>query len=222
MRTLKILVLSATSVALASAATAQALTTEQVQAAVDRGLKSKPSEIGLTFKVSQFNNAKAFTRSAFKRFRSRGLDDSHGLEEFGLAVYTPLAWIERYAATAASQLRPFSSADVTDEMKRPVLRVFVKPNARHIVLRDLDRRSVLQSLGEGRPFFEIINFGLQWEKDIVGDRMLFEFPLEEVRKLQVPGDGGFYIRVEITPGQFEEFEVKKKHLDRLPMGNPIL
>lgn len=222
MRTLKILVLSAIFVGLASAAIAQALTAEQVQAAITRGLKSKPSEIGLAFKITDFNNAKAFTRSAFKRFRSRGLDDSHGLEEFGLAVYTPLAWIERYAATAASQLRPFSSADVTDEMKRPVLRIFVKPNAHHIVLRDLDKRSALQSLGEKRPFFEPIHFRPRLEKDIVGSIKLFEFSLEEVRKLQVSGDGSFYIRVEITPGQFEEFEVKKKHLEKLPMENPTL
>lgn len=200
-----------------SMATSQTLTSNQIHSAIERGLKSKPSEIGLAFKVSEFNNAKAFTRSAFKRFRSHGLESQHGLEEFGLAVYTPLAWIERATAIAASQLRPFSTNDVTDDMRRPILRIFVKPNAQHIVLRDTNKQSTLQSIDGKRPFLEAINFGPQWEADIVGNIILFEFPLEEVRKLQIPGNGSFYIRVEVTPGQFEQFEVKKKHLDRLPL-----
>lgn len=200
-----------------STATSQTLTPDQIQTAIERGLKSRQSEIGLFFKITQINNARALIRGMTKSFRSRGLDSNHGLEEFGLSVYTPLAWIERQAAKIAGQLRPFSTADVTDEMKRPVLRVFVKPNAQHIVLRDLDKQAVLQSISGKQPFFEPINFGLQWQTDIVGDIMLFEFSLEEVRKLQVPGDGGFYIRVEIGTEQFEEFEVKKKHLKKLPM-----
>lgn len=211
MRTLKILVLSAF-LAAATAVTiaAQTLTLEQFQAAIERGLKSRPSEIGLDFKTTKFNSGKAVLRSFVRSHLSHGLDSRHGLENFGVVMYTPLAWVERQAAIAASRDLPFVIGNVTDEMRRPVLRVYVKPLAQHTLLRD-DNKASVQPLAPGKQLSEFINFGRQVEFNMT----YFEFELNDVARLKALG--GFHIRVEIRPGQFEEFEVKKKHLDRLPL-----
>jgi hypothetical protein len=51
-----------------------------------------------------------------------------GQSGYSIVVYTPLKWIEYQAAVAHRQLRPFSYAAVTPQMREPILRVMAYPS----------------------------------------------------------------------------------------------
>ena len=100
----------------AASATYRTLNDSEVAAAVLRGSHETPSRIGLTLL-----DMETFSISGL-------LCKECGQSGYSIVVYTPLKWIEYEAAVAHRQLRPFSYAYVTSEMREPILRVMAYPS----------------------------------------------------------------------------------------------
>lgn len=125
------------------------LTDAQVNAAIESAGRGKRHHIGLTLNDVQ---TAIFSGMACQTCRTSG---------YTITIYTPEMWIEQQAANAAREMRPFSAADVTDEMRQPDLRIEALPStADHItgsglawsssvhrvVLSDTSRNVIIQPL----------------------------------------------------------------------------
>jgi hypothetical protein len=84
-----------------------------------------------------------------------------GQSGYHVTIYTPVKWIEFQSAMAHRELRPFSYADVTAEMREPILRVRALPskanyitgqglslssNVTRVVLADHTKQEIIQPL----------------------------------------------------------------------------
>ena len=90
------------------------MTDDQIQAAIARGNKKKPENIGLTMTDVATGD--------FSGMECRNCGQTY----FSVTVYTPLQWIEATAATAKATNKQFTLADVTEAMREPVLHVVSK------------------------------------------------------------------------------------------------
>jgi hypothetical protein len=140
---------------------------------------------------------------------------------FSVRVYTPKTWVEQLASNAAKEYRPFTVADITEEMLEPVLRVIVYPDkptsvgfgstngtssAEHVVLRDENKKTVVQPISK-EPFSDRADY----------QGVVAKFSLDSVREVRGPkGDKEFLIVVVGAATKEKEFKVKEKHFERLP------
>jgi hypothetical protein len=163
---------------------------------------------------------------------STGGDGLHLREGFNLLasgfvvdIWTPQTWIRHQAAIAAKEMRPFGEADVTPEMRQRVWRVEVAPSTpdkitqpengssvSHVVFRTKDKSIVVQPLTKETTTDTVQNAmgaALSYEG------MSLTFPDADVRELWGPKqDKQFWITV-IGDNETYDFEIKKKHFERL-------
>lgn len=144
---------------------------------------------------------------------------------FRVAVYSPIAWIRHLKAQAQKEMRPFTLADVTEDMRADVWRLKVSPSVprkmndtlgassvSHAVLRNQNKTVVIQPLTK-EPFAETV-------QSMGGAHLTYEgmdltFPGEAVRALWGPQqDQEFWISV-VGPDRKYDFEVKDKYFDKL-------
>jgi hypothetical protein len=197
--------------AFAIPAQAQQLTQTEIAAAISEGARTKPTDIGLVMTA----------KPSFKeRLALAAIDTFGGGAEFwtgfAMAVYTPASWIQLSSARAAARFETLENA--TGDMKKPVLRIFLKPNANsRAVIRDTAKTAVLRPL-VSRACTGTIQFG----NEVSNDCVELHFDLAAVRKLQ-DAKGEFLINVQVMgqdgDRQVEmqrDFQVKGKHLNDLP------
>jgi hypothetical protein len=96
----------------AQAAPAAVLTDAQVQRAIDRGTKQPTDKIGLSLDVT--DRIEGFLTCV----------DCDNIE-YMATVYTPPQWIELKAALAEAAHRTYTPADVSADLRKPVLHVNV-------------------------------------------------------------------------------------------------
>jgi hypothetical protein len=184
--------------------------------AIRIGLKDKGHLTGLSLTPS-FGDV-------FSASLANGKNASSG---FSLRIYTPMTWVEQLAADAAKEYRPFTIADVTDEMLEPVLRVIVYPDkpttltaagtrtassVEHVVLRNKSK-VVVQPISK-EPFTDTASSAL---RDMAYQGITATFSLDAVRELRGSRDDQEFSVIVIGEGAREkEFVVKAKHFERLP------
>ena len=152
-----------------------------------------------------------------RRFGS-ALSQGQSVSGFSVRVYTAKQWLELLAANAKYEMRPFTVADLTPEMKQKRLYVIAHPstpdllngknmavasNVQRIVLEEGASRAVVQPLDQETTAVRL-NSALR-SADFQG--MSASFPQPDVTK-------PFHIVV-IGDADKKEFEVKDKHLSRL-------
>jgi hypothetical protein len=205
----------------ASSAQAQRaeLTDKDIDDAIAIGLKAKGGEQGLELREGGF-------------LRSTGAATTTG---FVVVIYTPTTWVRQAASDAAKQYKAFTRADVTDDMRAPILRVIVHadtplemtPNARyraasveHVVLQDRKRTTAIQPLSL-QPFEATVSNAL-------GARETFQsqhatFSLAALQTLRGSADAEFVVTVVGSGADSlgrarneKHFDVKRSELKRLP------
>ena len=206
------------------AADTSTLTPSEIQAAIDTGAKIKPEKIGQVFSVSGLG-WKELTGSLANSFLGGLGGDGAGTlwDQFVMVAYAPSTWIQVHAAAAKTSYKKFDIDDVTPDMRRQVLRVFVRTNKhtpKIVVLRGENGAVVEPTGGEGQPCTELIQFG---DKGL-GRAIQFEFPLGKLRGAQNE-KGEFVLTVQLY-GSYasdrsnvgmsdRDFKVEQKHLRKL-------
>jgi len=190
---------------LAMPAAAQQLTSSEIQAAIAAGADKKPGDIGLFLE----NNGGAFRASLPMK----------------LVIFSPSEWIELVSAKAAQRFQNLTASGVSSEMSRPVLRVVAAPGSSIsvLVVRNTSKNQVVQPISE-EFCSEAMNFGGGFLGTVSPDCKIFVFPLQDVQNLR-DEDGEFLITLRAVGSAFgtgapseinKDFEVKRKHLNKLP------
>lgn len=194
-------------------AQAQTMSDEAVATAVERGNKTTPDRVGLVLTPSGFG---------LKDFVGGGISlnplnsNANPWDGFAVVLFTPQTWVEQAAAKAKAVYKPFSINDVTDDMRRPVLRIFSKQGyVERIVIRSADKASAIQLSASITCPDDAIYFGNNGGSlECRG----FEFSMDEVRKIQsLDKNKELLVTVILIQAAGErDFKVQKKHLKRLP------
>jgi len=193
------------------------LTDQQVATAIERGRQIEPKDACVTVKESAakkfgLGTLKSFTRTMVNPANLGTRDVSDDLEA---QICTPEAHIEYQAAQARAEHRKFSIKDVSSDMRRPVIRVMVKPFAQSVVLRkNKDDDNGVAGRIANQATWQNFTGGLPTAS--------FEFELDEVRELTT---SEFIVSVSMvgmtTDGRqssaTRDFKVKREQLARLPM-----
>ena len=137
---------------------------------------------------------------------------------FSVVVFTPLAWIAEQASEATEEGRNFTTADVTPDMLRPVLRVWAIPGTKpdtgpnydlnvgsvaNVVITDASRKDKLDPTNRQAFTYE----GMRAQS--------VEFPMERVNQIREK-NREFVIIVIGANGKGKAFKVKKKYFSELP------
>ena len=195
---------------------------EAIRQAIAEGLKSKGAFHGLQLQ----EGGKTFMRGMEALSGDNGTASSTG---FRVHIYTPITWIRQLASDAAKEFRPFTVEDVREEDKAPILRVVVYPDqartvtakgvagtssVQHVVLRDSAKKTVIQPTSKD-AFSEVSKNAMGGAEQYEGIRV--EFPLDGLRELRgEKGDGEFILTVVGQTRNERNFEIKKKHFERMP------
>ncbi len=142
---------------------------------------------------------------------------------YRLILYTPLSWIAHLAETATDEGKALSAAEIGNQDRAPLLRVFASPSAPtlgssrdrsssvlQVGLLDERRRSSLQPQAT-RPF-TTRHRGLLGSGALRGLEATFR--LSDLETLRGGAGREFFVRVEGT-GYTKDFKIKRKHLNRL-------
>jgi hypothetical protein len=137
--------------------TSRVLNESEITAAIEKGSREHLRNIGLTLLDVQ---TALLSGIACKTCQESG---------YTVKVFTPLKWIEFQAASAKRELLPFSMADVTPEMREPLLRVIAEPSkavyingtglagassVHRVVLADRNKQNLVQPLTNERGSVE--------------------------------------------------------------------
>ena len=192
-----------------------ALTDESIAASISKGMNEKPSQVGLHLDDvgSRFAAAMDKTGNA-----SLGFD---------LYLYTPSTCIEYQAAETHHLMKVFKAADLTEDMKRDVIRIMVhantpqsvnrtgmrnSSNVDHVVMQDLARKEVIQPTAEIQSD-EMVASAVSSQFTMHGQ--VVEFAADDVKKIRgANGDAEFFVTV-IGDKQKKDFKVKAKHFSKL-------
>jgi hypothetical protein len=191
-----------------------ALSDSQIAEALALGGKEKGQQQGLVIRDSEQGFANALSTSP----------GSHN--GFELRIYTPARWIRQLAANAAKEYRTLGVADISEEDRRQILRVFVEPDtpthvsaagvrfarsAQHVVLKNEQKTFVVQPISKEDVSQEVSN-AMGGRASFSGLRTSFDMnDLREVRGK----DGEFFVVVIGDKGSEREFKIKDKHFKRL-------
>jgi hypothetical protein len=139
---------------------------------------------------------------------------------YTVRIFTPLKWIEFQAAEAQKELKPFSMADVTPEMRQPLLRVLAQPSkaayingtglagassVHRVVLADKNKGNIVQPLTNERGAVED-NSAL---RSITYSNAFATFPLSAVDGIRGDDNGEFFVVV-VGDKQNKYFKVKTR------------
>lgn len=206
-----VLVATISAACLSAMAQAQMVSGELVIAAVERGNDTNPEDVGVVLGGGVgVNTFFRMTNDAWADLRVR--------------VYTPETWIEHSVATAKAKYETFTAANVTEDMRRPVLRVTVnRLYVERIVIRSADKKTAIQPAAPvpctpGAPSLPGVYDTIRFDPACKG----FEFPLDEVRKIQSTEKSGEFlvtvvlIKDSIVGRTDRDFKVQRKHLEKLP------
>ena len=144
---------------------------------------------------------------------------------YRITLYTPRSWVAHLVETAGANGEALSAAEIPEEDRAPLLRVFASPSAPtvgssrdrsssvlQVTLLDERRRGSLHP-HEMRPVStrhrELLGSG-----SLTG--MQATFWLSDLEVLRGGADREFFVRVEGT-GYSKDFKIKRKHFDRLPL-----
>jgi hypothetical protein len=197
----------------AQSSSSPSLTPDQIRAALTRGYENPGREHGQAIEDLASSWFSALGQYAASQNQLRP-GDQVAASGFRIVLYTPYTWIAREASTSQ---RRISEDEVTEDMLRPVFRVFAFPSippdmgpnsgwdvspVANVLLMDAARRRVLQP--ESREPF-----------DHKGSRgIVAVFPLNVLASVRDKG-GEFRITVVGSGTNRKEFSVKKKHLPGL-------
>jgi hypothetical protein len=189
------------------------LTDDQVNQAISVGNSSR-HQIGLILNDQQ---QVFFSAMACRTCAQTG---------YSILVYNPEQWIERNAAHARSEMQPFSLADVTDEMRAPLLHVIALPSraayltgagmslsssVHRVVLNDTARQTTIQPIDvrkatlQGNSAFRSVDYTMA----------SVDFPLSTVAGLRARDAKGEFFIVVVGDNQNKFFKVKSKYLKTL-------
>lgn len=201
---------------------APVLSDREIADAIRIGTRLKGGLSGLRLLDSEQGFMNALAAASTPNYRAPS-----GRTGFSLRVYTPKTWVEQLASNAAKEYRPFTAADVSDEMLEPVMRVIVYPDkptyingasmsiassASHVVLRDERKNLVLQPLSK-EPFTDVVSSAL---RDMAYQGLETKFPMSGVSQLRSATNDGEFLIVVIGEGTRERiFKVKQKHFSAL-------
>lgn len=201
-----------------------ALTDDQVNSAIQYDKEHQKAKQGLYLEDQSKNVLNAINAVANMN-QPYSAQHHANYKGFSVQAFTPTTWIRQKAAEAAKEYREFMIADVTEDMRRPVLYIIIfaskskdgeqifGESVQHVVIRSESRSKVLQplkieSFGEGQQNI----FGAS--EEYVGRTVTFS--LEEVQKVRMASpDGEFFVTV-IGENSEKNFKIKKKHFEKLP------
>jgi hypothetical protein len=191
-----------------------ALTDASISAAIEKGSKESPDRVGLQLVDKQ-------------QLFSNMLDPKHATSGFSLVLYTPATWVEYQAAVYHHLMKQFKVSDVTEDMRRNVIRITVEANTPdhvtasgmqsassvdHVVIQDLTRTTAVQPTSE-QPMDQMVASAISSQFHMHGQ--VAEFDTGEVLKIRgANGDGEFFVTV-IAPKYKRDFKVKAKHFSKL-------
>jgi hypothetical protein len=186
------------------------LTDSQVQAAIEQGANGRPHAIGLRLHEVDDSNFSGLSCNTC------------GQTDYFVTLYTPSEWIEAQATAAKRQKQPFSPANVTEAMRRPVLRVVavqirnaggrsVAPTPiQGVTLADLSKKTVLQPLLDDRGQQSVERNGDRGS--INSSVSASEFEMAAVEHLSGNSNGGFFVVVSVS-GRTKYMKVETEALE---------
>jgi hypothetical protein len=201
--------LAGTSVPPSNATNSHVLNESEVAAAVEQGYRQKPRTIGLTLIDVQ------------TALLSGMVCTTCGQSGYAVVIYTPSRWIEYQASEAKRQLRPFSVAYVTPEMRQPILRVVAMPSkadyitgrglslsssVSRVVLTDKTKQTIIQPLTneqgnvESNSAYRSVNY----------TSASASFWLSDVDTIRGEDDKGEFFVVVVGTNQNKYFKVKTR------------
>lgn len=197
------------SIATARVADSHVLNDSEVAAAIEKGSREQPHAIGLTLLDIQTALLSGMTCKTC------------GQSGYTVVIYTPVKWIEFQAALAKRQLRPFAFANVTPEMRDPILRVLALPSkadyitgqglslsssVSRVVLTDKTKNTIIQPLTneqgnvESNSAFRSVNY----------TSASASFSLTDVDTIRGEDDKGEFFVVVVGSNQNKYFKVKTR------------
>jgi hypothetical protein len=185
------------------------LNDSEVAAAVLKGSHESPARIGLTLvDMETLLLSGMFCKEC-------------GQSGYSIVVYTPLKWIEYQAAVAHRQLRPFSYAAVTPQMREPILRVMAYPSkadyitgtglsmsssVMRVVLTDGTKQNIIQPLTNENGTVES-NSAL---RSFTYTSASASFNLEDVDQIRGTANNGEFFVAVVGTNQNKYFKVKTR------------
>jgi hypothetical protein len=198
----------------AAALTVEPLTDAQVQASIDDALHGKRHDVGVTL-----NDMQTLLLSAMAC-------EGCGVSGYTITVLTPEDYIEYLAVQARREMMPFGLADVTPQMRAPVLHIFAQPSTatnltgaglslassvHRVVLTDSGRSEIVQPLevttGTVESNSALRSFTYQSAGAV--------FPMSEVARLRAMDAKGEFFIVVVGDIQNKYFKVKERYAKML-------
>lgn len=136
-----------------------------------------------------------------------------------VVLFTPTTWIELAAATATANFKPFQATDVTQEMREPVLRVFITMGITNVVLRNEAQRRVVQASKKSRCGDTLVSFGGESSYAMYSQCQEFDFALAALNAIRQSEDDEFYVTATGLTSRgtrSHDFLIKTKHFSDLP------
>jgi len=192
-------------------------TLDEINAAISRGT-DRPSQTQGLLLIDTVNQlGQAFGQLAAQQGKSTP-GAQVPASGFQIMIFTPIAWISQQASESVQAGRNFSTANVTAEMVRPVLRIFAAPSTppsagvnlghdvspvKNVLLEDVSKKSEIRPISR-RSF---THQGLQG--------LLVEFSMDDLAQIRAK-DPEFYVEIVGTNGNIKDFKIKRKHFAELP------
>jgi hypothetical protein len=194
-------------------ATSHVLNESEIAAAIERGSRENLRAVGLTLIDVQTALLSGIACTACKQ------------SGYTVKVFTPVKWIEFQAASAKRELKPFSMADVTPEMRQPLLRVVAEPSkaayingtglagassVHRVVLADRNKQNLVQPLTNELGSVED-NSAL---RSITYSNAFATFRLADVDVIRGDDNGEFFVVV-VGDNQNKYFKIKTRMFKNL-------
>ncbi len=189
---------------MAGAQQAKPLTDDEVSAAIAAGLAKRPVHLSLQDEMGGCNTCPT--------------------TGFSMGVYTPAQWIASQAFRAKRKMNTFTLADVTPEMRAPVLHVDASPDlpnniggtgaassVQKVVLADELQQTLIQSLSSQSEDVDRSNAF----RDFTYKEVEATFSLDDVAKVRAMSPKGEFFIVVVGDHKNKPFKIKEKMLPKL-------
>jgi hypothetical protein len=189
------------------------LNDSQIAAAIEEGHKKKDYQIGLTLLDHQ-----TALRTAMSCVTC-------GESGYTVKIYTPLKWIEHLSQDAKKEMKPFTLADVTPEMRTDVLRVVALPSkaayitgrnlagsssVHRVVLTDKEKATIIQPVTNENGNVEDNSA----YRSVSYTSAFSSFAMKDVDSIRGDDNGEFFVVV-VGDNQNKYFKVKTRMFKQL-------